>query len=104
MVNRALIACTRVSSQQLLQSRERDNKVCECPRDLARLNSAVETRPGFGKTFVDDRQQRPGRERLAQTARGTESSAMRRKSGAGESTFAKAYPDIATRGIAGARS
>src|SRR5205085_1017462 len=32
------------------------------------------------------------------------SSAMRRKSGAGESRLAKAYPDIATRGIAGARS
>ena len=32
------------------------------------------------------------------------SSAIRRKSGAGESRFAKAYPDIATSGIAGARS
>src|SRR6478672_9624671 len=39
------------------------------------------------------------RQRAAPSSR-----AIRRKSGAGESRFSKAYPDIATSGIAGARS
>ena len=39
---------------------------------LARLDGAAEARAGFSKTFVNDRQQRSRRERLAQAARGTE--------------------------------
>jgi len=38
----------------------------------ARLDNGGETRPGLGKTFVDNRQQRAWRERLAQAARRTE--------------------------------
>ncbi len=75
-------------------------------RDAASLvlDGAAETRPGFGKTFVNDRQQRPGVNGLRRQRAAPSSSAMRRKSGAGESRLAKAYPDIATRGTVGARS
>ena len=46
----------------------------------------------------------PGVNGLRRQRAAPSSSAMRRKSGAGESRLAKAYPDIATMGIAGARS
>ncbi len=39
---------------------------------LVRLGDAAETGSGFGKTFVNDRQQRPRRERLEQAAPGAE--------------------------------
>src|SRR6185436_19581102 len=41
-------------------------------QSLVRLDDAAETGPGFGKTFVNDCQQRSRRERLAQATRGAE--------------------------------
>jgi hypothetical protein len=39
---------------------------------LVRMNGAAEAGACFGKTFVNDREQRPWRERSAQAARGAE--------------------------------
>ena len=60
-------AVSGASSRRTIDRRRRNIR-----EPLVRLDDAAGTGPGFDKTFVDDRQQRARRERLAQAARGTE--------------------------------
>jgi len=67
-------AVSGASSRRTIDRRRRRN----IREPLVRLDDAAEAGPGFGKTFVNDRQQRPRRERLAQAARGAEFERRRR--------------------------
>lgn len=64
--------------------------VCDTKSALAQPDNASKVRTGFGDTLIDDSQQSNWRKRLAQAAHRLSSSAMRRKSGAGESRLANA--------------